>query len=758
MRYTDFLRRRSFAMRTLGILAVALAAVCTSAAAPPRAASDDAIEAPPARASADQPPDPRDPSFIPAASAGEERDRKQALILFGTARKKQDQGDETGAIRLFQRAHRLDPKSAVIVEHVVPLLFKQRRMEEGVRYALRMVKLRPDNTNLMQQLALHLTERGDPAGALELYEKILEIEPAEEQKTPQHVVRVMERGRLSFLTGKHEQAANCFADVLKAIEHADDFGLNAQARGLLLGDASQTYTLFGEAFLKAGRLDEAQQAFESAQSVDRDKAALAYRMAQVELARKEPAKAMEKLQAYFESKSQSQGALPYEFLGEILKAQEKADDLLPKLEELFKNDEKNPYLAFCIGEQQRAKKAWDAAAAAYKSALDNAKADSAEMRILQFRIAGGLVESYRHTKEAGPMLDVLGLVVERAGDLDPVAQQVRPVAADKELAAAIISTAREGAKADNPDFSKSLAAALVALEAGLDAETKEMFEMAITARPESSGEVIMMWGLGLLIADKHAQAAEVFRRGRDEDALGKTNPAFHFYLAGALAMDDKTDEALEAARQAAGMNDKNARLAARPAWVLYRAHRYDEAAKEYQAILEKFDDNQTPDARSALREAKLVCSNIDVIRRKFPEAEEWVEQVLDEFPDDPTANNDLAYLWSDQGKGKNLRRALAMSQKAVATDPDNAAFLDTIGWVHYKLGNFEEAAKHLEKAAQEESPDAVILDHLGDVRLALGQVDKARDAWQKALEKLDKERDTDRIEATKGKLDEHKAP
>jgi tetratricopeptide (TPR) repeat protein len=738
-------------------LAVAVAGALASAAGPAPAAADDAIEAPPAKASADQPPDPRDPAFVPAA-ASEERDRKEALILFGTARKKQDQGDETGAIRLFQRAHRLDPKSAVIVEHVVPLLFKQRRMEEGVRYALRMVRLRPENTTLMQQLALHLNERGDVAGALELYEKILEIEPAEEQKTPQHVVRVMERGRLSFLTGKNEQAANCFADVLKAIENANDFGLNAQARGLLLGDASQTYIMFGEAFLKAGRLDEAQQAFESAQSVDRDKAALAYRLARVELARKEPAKALEELEAYFEGKSQSQEAAPYEFLGEVLKAQEKPDDLLPRLVELSKSDEKNPYLAFAIGEQHREKKDWEASAAAYKSALENAKADSAEMRFLQFRIAEGLVETYRHTKQAGPMLGVLGLVAEKAGDLDPVARQVRPVAADKDLAGAVIAAAREDAQGDKPDFSKSLAAALVALEAGLDAEPKEMFELAIAARPESSGEVLMMWGLGLLVGEKYGAAADVFRRGRDDEALGKTNPAFAFYLAGALAMDNKTDEALESARQAASMNDKNARLAARPAWVLYRGHRYEDAAKEYREVVEKFGDNQAPDARASLREAKLVCSNIDVIRGKFREAEEWVEQVLDEFPDDPTANNDLAYLWSDQGQGKNLRRALAMSQKAVAADPDNAAFLDTLGWIHYKLGNHEEAAKHLEKAAQEETPDAVILDHLGDVQLALGQVDKARASWQKALERFDKERDAERIEATKGKLEANKAP
>ena len=87
----------------------------------------------------------------------------------------------------------------------------------------------------------------------------------------------------------------------------------------------------------------------------------------------------------------------------------------------------------------------------------------------------------------------------------------------------------------------------------------------------------MVWGVGLLMGDRAAEAAKVFQRGIDEKALPDDNPAFHFYLAGALAMADRTDEALAAARTAAEKKKDSARFRGRAAWVLYIAKRYDEA-------------------------------------------------------------------------------------------------------------------------------------------------------------------------------------
>jgi Tfp pilus assembly protein PilF len=73
-------------------------------------------------------------------------------------------------------------------------------------------------------------------------------------------------------------------------------------------------------------------------------------------------------------------------------------------------------------------------------------------------------------------------------------------------------------------------------------------------------------------------------------------------------------------------------------------------------------------------------------------------------------------------------------QKAVELEPDNGAFLDSLGWALFKKGKMEEARKYLEKAAQKSGSDATILEHLGDVHLAMGNGEKARKAYEKAHE------------------------
>jgi len=149
----------------------------------------------------------------------------------------------------------------------------------------------------------------------------------------------------------------------------------------------------------------------------------------------------------------------------------------------------------------------------------------------------------------------------------------------------------------------------------------------------------------------------------------------------------------------------------------------------------------------------LILSNIAVMQKQLPAAEEWLEQVLDEFPEDIGAQNDLGYLWADQNK--HLTRALAMCQAAVRSDPDNGAYRDSLGWAHYRLGQSADAARELEKATTL-TPDGVIFDHLGDVYLQAKETEKAVTAWQKALESFTKDQDSEKIQQTKAKLDQHR--
>src|SRR2546429_7962994 len=72
-----------------------------------------------------------------------------------------------------------------------------------------------------------------------------------------------------------------------------------------------------------------------------------------------------------------------------------------------------------------------------------------------------------------------------------------------------------------------------------------------------------------------------------------------------------------------------------------------------------------------------------------------------------------------------------MIRHAVTSEPENSAYLDSLGWVLYKRGQFEEARAHLDAAVKHiDRPDPVVLDHLGDVLYRLNQREQAVKNWK----------------------------
>jgi hypothetical protein len=97
---------------------------------------------------------------------------------------------------------------------------------------------------------------------------------------------------------------------------------------------------------------------------------------------------------------------------------------------------------------------------------------------------------------------------------------------------------------------------------------------------------------------------------------------------------------------------------------------------------------------------------------------------------DPPGCNGLAYALAE--RGERLDEALAAGRKAVAADPENGAFQDTLGWVLHKRGDDAEAERHLQEAVSRVD-SAVQWDHLGDVLWRLGRKTEAVESWRKAL-------------------------
>ena len=106
------------------------------------------------------------------------------------------------------------------------------------------------------------------------------------------------------------------------------------------------------------------------------------------------------------------------------------------------------------------------------------------------------------------------------------------------------------------------------------------------------------------------------------------------------------------------------------------------------------------------------------------------ERVIALDPHNTLAMNNLAYLLAEEGI--QLRQALRLATNAVMLEPENGVYLDTLGWVHYKLGNYELARQLLEKAISTGVNEADVYRHLAEVYQKLGYEAKAKEMLEKA--------------------------
>jgi tetratricopeptide (TPR) repeat protein len=126
------------------------------------------------------------------------------------------------------------------------------------------------------------------------------------------------------------------------------------------------------------------------------------------------------------------------------------------------------------------------------------------------------------------------------------------------------------------------------------------------------------------------------------------------------------------------------------------------------------------------------------------------------------AYNYLGYMWAD--RGENLDEAGEMIRKALEIEPDNGAYLDSLGWFHFKKGEHDKALKQLLRAAEVlKLEDSVVYDHIADTYQALGKTAEAVSYWQKALalaadDKVAAGKISDKLEAAKQKVTSKEPP
>jgi tetratricopeptide (TPR) repeat protein len=157
--------------------------------------------------------------------------------------------------------------------------------------------------------------------------------------------------------------------------------------------------------------------------------------------------------------------------------------------------------------------------------------------------------------------------------------------------------------------------------------------------------------------------------------------------------------------------------------VLQATERWSDAEREAGAALERFPENR-----------EILFARAASLERlgRFEDAESAFIRLLERDPGDASAANYLGYLWAD--RSVRLEEALELINRAVAADPENAAYLDSLGWVHYRLGSLAEAEFWLRRAIEVNDTDGTLFAHLGEVLLELGRTDEATRYLRLALD------------------------
>jgi len=118
--------------------------------------------------------------------------------------------------------------------------------------------------------------------------------------------------------------------------------------------------------------------------------------------------------------------------------------------------------------------------------------------------------------------------------------------------------------------------------------------------------------------------------------------------------------------------------------------------------------------------------------KRYEESDSLYEKALEIDPTSHLVLNNYGYSLAE--RGIQLDRALKMATEAVNADTGNSSYLDTLGWIYYKLGNYDEARYYIQKAVDQGDASAVVHEHLGDIHFRLGNKDQALNAWKKAFE------------------------
>ncbi|HUS08212.1 MAG TPA: tetratricopeptide repeat protein [Bryobacteraceae bacterium] len=252
-------------------------------------------------------------------------------------------------------------------------------------------------------------------------------------------------------------------------------------------------------------------------------------------------------------------------------------------------------------------------------------------------------------------------------------------------------------------------------------EAIETFRQVPEVDPELGGRAAAQ------IMDTYRAAKDFKKAAEEADAAAKKYPAdrvVRAVRASILADVGRTNEAVEETRKLLdGKNDRDTYVSL--AQIYEKARNFAEMEKAIIAAEKLSDSKEDKESIAFLRGAMYEKM------KNFEAAEAEFRKVLAGNPTSPSALNYLGYMLAD--RNVKLQEAQQLISKALEADPNNGAYLDSLGWVYYRMDRLPEAENALRRAMERYSKDPTVHDHLGDVLFKQGKLKEAIAQWQSSL-------------------------
>ena len=256
---------------------------------------------------------------------------------------------------------------------------------------------------------------------------------------------------------------------------------------------------------------------------------------------------------------------------------------------------------------------------------------------------------------------------------------------------------------------------------------EKQLNFLIGQRPDAAGDIYIQLGEIALERKDYVAARKQYQKAV---LLAPDKEYVYYQLARLWVFEDKHAEALKTLAKARDKFPASFLMEYTASLIFNQMKKYDEAGNSLVAA-EKIAKGKEP--RRLNYQFYFETATTFERAKKFRKAEFYFRTVFELKPDFADALNYLGYMWTELEI--NLPEAREMIEKAVKQEPDNAAFLDSMAWVLFKLKQPGEALDWQLKAVKfAEKPDSVLYDHLGDIYAALTRMKEAREAWEKALE------------------------